>query len=345
MNNRFITAAIAGLAATGFSGTVSADDVASFYKGKTVSIITIASGSTYDIYSRILADYIGKHIPGNPNVVVKNMPGAGGIRPAHFMWGKAPKDGTHLANLNQTLPIAQIIRPKKVKFNMAAFNWVGRISDLTSTLTVWSNLPAKSVADVKNQEVVVGAGGKGSGTYQIPTMLNQVLGTKFKVISGYKGIKRIDLSMQNGEVQGRYGSLLSWQVNHPDWVGAGRLRHLLQVTTRKTPELSGVPTLVDLATSDEQREVFTFISTQAAIARTVFTTRGVPKARLAALRSAFDRAVADKDFLARAAKAKLPVNPLPGAEVQDLYRQALNISGPMAAKVRKYLGVGGKKKK
>ena len=343
MKRRLIASAIAGLAAIGVPGSVSADEVADFYKAKTVTIITVAAGSTYDIYSRMLADHIGKHIPGNPNVIVKNLDGAGGIRPAHFLWGQAPKDGTHLGVLNQTLPIAQIIRPKKVKFNMAEFNWIGRISDLTSTLTIWSKLPAKSVNDIKNQQVIVGSGGKGSGTYQIPTMLNQVLGTKFKVISGYKGIKRIDLAMESGEVQGRYGSLLSWQVNHPDWVKAGRLRHLLQVTTRKTPEIAGVPTLVDLATNDEQRKVFTFISTQAAIARTVFTTRGVPKARVAALRTAFDKAVADKDFLARAAKAKLPVNPLPGAEVQALYQESLNIPKPMASKIREYLGAGGKK--
>ena len=197
-----------------WAAAANAQSVEEFYRSKTISIVTAASGSTYDIYSRLLARHMGRYLPGNPTIIVKNMPGAGGIRATNFLAGKAPKDGTYLGIQNQTLPIAQILRPKKVRFNMADFIWIGRITDLTSTITVWSKAPATTIEEVKKRGVVVGATGKGSGTYQIPTMLNVVSGTKFKVILGYKGIKGVDLAMKKGEVQGRYGSLLSWQVGH-----------------------------------------------------------------------------------------------------------------------------------
>jgi tripartite-type tricarboxylate transporter receptor subunit TctC len=327
------------LALVGYSTSAGAEDIAKFYSGKTIKIIaSTGPSSTYSTYPQLVAQHFGNFIPGKPNVIVQNMPGAGGLRAAAYMYNIAPKDGTVLATVHDTLPITQVLTPAKVKFDMGKFSWIGVMSRMTSTLTVAANSPAKTVDDARKTQVIVGSTGPGSITYLLPTLLNSIYRTKFKMVGGYKSMGQMNLAIDSGELHGRGGSLFSWTGTKVKDVAAGKYIHMLQVNLKKDPSIPNVPLLLDLARNDKEKQVLEFMSSSGIVGRSMFAPPGVPKERIDALRKAFDAMIVDKTFLADAKKRAHDIDPVSGAEVEAAVKKTVSLPEDEARKLRAAMG-------
>lgn len=313
-------AVLAGLAALATPiGEVRAQSVESFYKGKQITIyIGFTSGGGYDLYARLLAQYMGRHIPGHPTIVPENMTGGGSRVAANYMFNAAPKDGTALATVDQAIPVQQAIGDPTVKFDTKAYSWIGNMDSDNNVLAILDTPGVNSIDDAKKVEVTLGATGFNTSS-QYPTALNKVIGTKFKIVFGYPGGADINLAMEKGEVQGRgSNSWSSWKATRPDWVKSGKLKVLVQIGLKRAPDLQNVPLLVDLAPTPLDKAAFTMLSSPPAIGRPIFGPPGVPAERVAALRKAFDETMKDPDFVAAAQKAQLDLEPTTGQDLQEV---------------------------
>lgn len=331
------TMALAVIAASGIAiSTARADAVEDFYKGKQMRfIIRSDPGGSYDLYSRMIGRYIVRYIPGNPTILPVNMPGGGGLLAINHIAQVAPKDGTILTIPSLGLPMYQAINffGDKLKADMGKFNWIGNVTDSNPVLVTWHASKVKTLEDAKKQVAYLGTTGAGSISAQLPAVYNNLLGTKFKVIYGYGGDDAI--AMERGEVDGRAtNTWSSYKSTRPDWVKKNQLNYLLQVGLKKEPELPNVPLLSELATNDEQKQIFDFFSTVVAITRPVATSPDVPPERVEALRKAFMATMKDKDFLAEAEKQQADVSPMPGDEVQRLTQRLLDTPKPLLERVK-----------
>jgi tripartite-type tricarboxylate transporter receptor subunit TctC len=313
-----------------------ADSVAEFYKGKQLRfIIRSDPGGSYDLYSRMIGRHMVKYIPGNPTVLPVNMPGGGGLLAINHVAQIAPKDGTILTIPSLGLPMYQALDffGDKLKADMGKLNWVGNVTDSNPVLVTWHASKVKTLDDARKYVAHLGTTGAGSISAQLPAVYNNLLGTKFKVIYGYGGDDAI--AMERGEVDGRAtNTWSSYKSTRPDWVKNNRLNYLLQIGLKKEAELPDVPLLIDLATNEEQKQIFTFFSTVVAITRPVATSPEVPADRVAALRKAFMATMNDAEFLADAAKQQADVSPMPGEEVQRLTQELLRTPKPLLEKVK-----------
>ncbi|MCC2099351.1 MAG: hypothetical protein KDJ29_20845, partial [Hyphomicrobiales bacterium] len=264
--------------------------------------------------------------------------GAGGLRAAAYMFNIAPKDGTVLATVHDTLPITQVLTPDKVKFDMGKFNWIGVMARMTSTLTVSSKSPAKSIEDARKAQVIVGSTGPGSITYLLPTLLNAMYGTKFKMVGGYKSMGQMNLAIDRGELHGRGGSLFSWTGTKAEDVAAGKYVHVLQVNLKKDSSIPQVPLLLDLARNEKEKAILEFMSSSGIVGRSMFAPPGVPGERIDALRKAFDAMVADKAFLEDARKRQHMIDPVSGAEVEAAVKKTVSLPEDEAKKLRAAMG-------
>jgi tripartite-type tricarboxylate transporter receptor subunit TctC len=314
-----------------------ADPVADFYKGKQMQfIIRSNAGGGYDQYSRLLARHIVKHIPGNPTMLPVNMPGGGGLKAANFVAHAAPKDGTILTMVSQGLPMDQALGLNKgLQADMKAFNWIGNMSDSNQVTVSWHTSPTKTIQDAMKRETVIGATGAGSISTQIPAVLNNVVGTKFKVIFGYPGGSDINLAMERGELEGRATNpWASYVAVTPHYVNEKKINLLVQVGLRKDPDLPNVPLMRELATDAEGQAILDYVSKATAVGRPVGTTPGVPKERVAALRTAFDATLKDPEFKAESDKQKMEISPMSGAELQQLIADIIDAPNELLEKVR-----------
>ena len=324
-------------------GVVSVDDahaqqsVADFYKGKQIRfVIRSEPGGGYDIYSRLIGSHIVRHIPGNPTFIPQNMPGAGGLQAANYVGDIAPRDGTILTMVSQALPFDQTLGfTPQFKADLSKFGWIGNLGDSNLLTYVWHASPTKSMDDARRRETTLGGSGAGSVTTWLPLVYNNVLGTKFKVINGYKGANDVRLAMERGEVDGYaanpWSSLLS---ANPELVKERKLTILVQIGVEKEKDLPNVPLLPDLASNNEQRAVLDFITMAFAVGRPISTTPGVPPERLAALRKAFNDTVVDPEFIKAAAKVGAEIKPAYGEELQKLMDAVINASPAIKDKVR-----------
>ena len=311
----------------------------SFFAGKTIRIVTSAdAASTYTTYPQLVSQYLGRFIPGNPTIIVQQMPGAGGIRAANYMAAVAPRDGTVLASVHDTLTMTQVLTPKDVKYDMSKFNWIGTVTRMTSTLTVADTAPATTVEGAKTQEVIVGSTGAGSITTILPTLLNQMYGTKYKIVEGYEGMGQMNMAIARGEVHGRAGSLTSWTSLGQDPL-AGHVVHVVQVNLKKDPLLPNTQLLVDLARNDKERGMLEFMSSSGLIGRSLLAPPDVPADRIAILRTAFDAMVRDPEFLADAKKRQHDIDPVPGVEVEAAVKSTVRLPEESAAELRAILGM------
>jgi tripartite-type tricarboxylate transporter receptor subunit TctC len=332
----FIVLAVVSL---GVSTSAWAQDAAKFYEGKTIKIIaSTGPSSTYSTYPQLVAQHFGKFIPGNPNVIVQNMPGAGGLRAAAYMYNIAPKDGTVLATVHDTLSITQVLTPSKVKFDMGKFKWIGVMARMTSTLTMSAKSPARTLEEAKTKQAIVGSTGPGSITYLLPTLLNAMYGTKFKMVGGYKSMGQMNLAIDRGELHGRGGSLFSWTGTKAKDVASGKYVHLIQVNLKKDPTIPNVPLLVDLARNEKEKAALEFMSSSGIVGRSMFAPPGVPNDRIEALRKAFDQMIADKDFLADAKKRQHLIDPVSGAEVEAAVKKTVSLPADQAKQLRAAMG-------
>ncbi len=310
-----------------------AETVAEFYKGKTVTIVTSTGvGGTYDLVARMVARHMPRYLPGNPTMVVQNMPGGGNVLATNFMYNIAPKDGTTIATIHNAMPLHQVLDGRGVRYDAGKFNWLGSTGADNEVVFAWHTAGIRSVADAVRHEVVLGGTGAGSGIVIIPTAMNNVLGTRFKIVTGYKSSEEINLALQRGEVQARAFSFGSIWAQHPEWLNDGTIVVLAQAGRAREHHLPDVPLLTELAKTDEQRAVLNLISASAALGQPYVAPPDVPADRLAALRRALAATLADKEFLAEAEKLRIEIEPM-GAE--DTARVVIDTIGAPAEIVAK----------
>lgn len=317
-----------------------ADPVAEFYKNKKISIIIGQSpGGSYDAYARMIGRHMGKHLPGNPSFVSQNMTGAGGRTATAWMYNIAPKDGTVLAMVSQTIPMAQVLHNiGTAQFDARQFHWIGNPFRSNNVLVVWHTTGVKTIEDAKQREVAVGGTGPSSPDTLYPRVTNALFGTKFKVVPGYAGGSEIDLAMERGEVGGRGSN--SWQsMKGTAWVAEKKVHVLFQVGPLKEPDLSDVPLLTDRATNNDDRLLLEFISSSLALGRPMLTTPAVPSERVAALRKAFDATMLDADFLREARNQNLDVTPVSGQALQEIVERTTSAPSSVVQHVRELMQI------
>jgi tripartite-type tricarboxylate transporter receptor subunit TctC len=305
------------------------------YGGKTIDlVIGYPPAGSNDTYARLLGRHLGKHIPGNPNVIPKNMPGAGSFLALGYIYNVASKDGTTIGIGAPTAPLDEKLGTQGVRFKTAELNWVGRVDSLINIVFMWKTSPVKTVAEARKIESTLSATGAGSTVSIFPTVMNNVLGTKFRLIMGYRGSNEAQLAVERGEVDGHSTSWTAVKVAHPEWLPSKSITILVQFGLTRHPELPDVPTVVDLARTDDERAILRAVMNATEVGTAFFTTPGVPADRLAALRRAFDATMKDPDFLAEAQKMNLTVNPITGEELQKLVAEVSNLSPDLLEKVR-----------
>jgi tripartite-type tricarboxylate transporter receptor subunit TctC len=309
---------IAALLTAWLSPAASAESVEDFYRNRNVSlVIGYNVGGGYDTYARILARYMGKYIPGRPNLIPQNMVGAGSLRAASFLYNVAPKDGSAFGMVSRDMATEPLLGD--AKFDSSKFTWLGSITDEVSLCATWHASPVKNWNDVMTKGVTFGASSGGADTDLSAILLRNVFGAKIKLVSGYPGGAAINLAMERTEVEGRCGwSWGSIKSQSADWIRDKKLNLLIQFALEKSPELPDVPLILDLATNDEQRQILRVIMARQLIARPFVAAPGIPEDRKQALRNAFDATMKDPDFRADAAKASLEVNPADGATIEKL---------------------------
>lgn len=335
-----VPAAGAALMLAAAMAPATADPVADFYKGKQITIVVAVSpGGGYDLNARVLAKHLGRHIPGNPGIVVTNMPGAGGAKSANHMYNVAPRNGTVIAMPLSSIVVAQLLRPQRLKYKAADFNWLGTITTMTDVMTAWHTSGVKSLDDAKKKEIVLGTSSKNSMGYQEPALMNALLGTRIKIIFGYRGGRNMTLAMERGEIQARMNQWASWRVQKPEWLKKGTIVPLIQIGA-KDPEYAHVPALIDLVKSDKDKAMVRMLHTTLRIGRSIYTTPGVPAARVAALRRAFDATLEDPAFVKEVKARKLVLNPVRGKDVQAFVNAAMKTPAAVVDRFKATLGYG-----
>jgi tripartite-type tricarboxylate transporter receptor subunit TctC len=327
------------LVATALFGALeaSAQSVESFYKGKTLAInISSGEGGTNDAYARLIAMYIGRHIPGNPQVVPRNMPGAGGLKAANYLYDVAPKDGTAYGVLQRSTIIQPLVDIQSATYDPSKFNWIGSTAKEVSVGVVWTaSSDIRTIDDTMKRELVVGSSGVGNDTGAFPLVLNRFLGTKFKPIHGYKSGSEITLAFERGEVQGRVGwSWGSVKSRGQDWLRDGKIKILIQMGVSKAEDLPDVPLAIDLAASPEDREAMTLIFSPTYIGWPSVMPPNVPMDRVQAVRAAYDKAMKDPDLITAAAKQDLELDPLRGEEIQKIVAHLYTLSSSVVERAR-----------
>jgi tripartite-type tricarboxylate transporter receptor subunit TctC len=316
-----------------------ADQVADFYRGKTLNlIIGTSTGNDYDFRARLLARHLGHHIPGEPTIVPQNMPGVGGVKAANYLAAIAPHDGTALHMIMSNMMSSQAIGSQGVQFDTRKFFWIGNTTSTPNVTVAWYKSGVTSVEQVKTQPLIVGAPGGTVGVIYA-TAMNALIGTKFKLVTGYPGGNEVNLAMERGEIDGRASnSWASWKSTRPDWVAEKKINVLVQVGLKRAADLPDVPLLLELAGSDQDRQVLTFLSADTGIARALVTSPDTPPDRVAALRHAFDETMRDPDFLAEAEKGKMEIEPLSGEESQKIADSIVNTPPAVVARAKALLG-------
>lgn len=310
-------------------------DEAEFFGGNPVELVVgYPTGGSNDIYSRVLAKYLSPNIPGRPNVVVRNMPGAGSLAAANYMFNTAPKDGSVLAAVSAGIPLEAKLGNAQARFQPSKFNWIGRIAPSTSVTMVWNTSRIRTIDDARQNNVVLSATGAGSTGSLYPAVMNELLKTRFRLISGYQGTNAGMLAMERGEVEGHSTTWEAVKSVHPDWLTTGQVRILVQHGLKRDSELPSTPTSLELTKNPEDREVMRTIMGASEIGKSYFTAPGVPKGRVEALRRAFDRTMSDAGFLAAIASVKGVVEPLRGEEVQTLVEELDQISAGAFARTK-----------
>jgi tripartite-type tricarboxylate transporter receptor subunit TctC len=324
-----------------------ADSVADFYKGKNVDLyIGYSVGGGYDTYARLVANHIGKHIPGKPNVVPKNMTGAGSLKLANWLYNVVPKDGSVFGAIGRGTGFDPLFKIKGAQFDGTKFNWLGSANDEVSVCVAWENNGVTKFEDLLSKELIVGGTGASADTDQFPKIMNGVLGTRFKIVTGYPGGNEVGLAMERGEVKGRCGwSWSSVVATHQNWVKEKKIHVLVQLSLEKHPDMPNVPLVMDLAKTPEQKGILKVIFTRQVMGRPFLAPPGVPADRLAALRKAFMDTMKDKEFLTAAEKAKLEITPVSGDKIQALVKEAYESSPALVAKAAELLHVEKKTKK
>lgn len=300
-------------------GTAKADSVSEFYQGKVVSIHSGHSvAGAYTAYARLLEAHIGKHIPGNPTTIVRNMEGGSGRTLANWLYNAAPKDGTAFGVFHERMGLEPVVSPQGTQFDGRNFTWLGSMAKQTSVCFTWHESQVKSIEDARALSIPVGASGAAASDSVMPRMMNAMLGTNFQIIRGYSGADII-LAIERGEVEGRCGfGWASLKAVRPAWLTENRINLLAQFSYSAHPELPDVPVMMDLVQTQEDRQALELIFATQEMGRPFTAPPGIPADRAAALRRAFDQAVKDPDLLADAARQNMEIDAITGQDITDL---------------------------
>ncbi|MCC6887504.1 MAG: hypothetical protein IT536_03135 [Hyphomicrobiales bacterium] len=312
-----------------------ADPVADFYRGKSITVNTAgAPGASLAFYCQLLVAHWRRHIPGSPTMTCQFRPGAGGTTGAAYMYSVAPQDGTAVGLIQSASVLVPALQDQPA-FDVKKFIWIGSVTPDRSVISVWHTAPATTLEGAKKSEILMGSTGRSSETYITPTLMNKLLGTRFRIVGGYTA-GNINLAMERGEVHGRWSPWANWITVHPDWVRNKWIIPLVQYGPR-IAELPHVPSLKDLMPTDEGKLMINFIEVSSQIGKGIYLPPGVPTDRIDALRTSFNATMNDPLFLAAAKKANAEVAPVEGAALQLIVSQAFETPEPVLKKMREYL--------
>lgn len=343
--NKLLPAAFAAavIAAAAPAGAQSADG---FYKGKTVRIVIgFEPAGSYDLYARLAGRWIARHIPGQPNVVPQNMPGAGGLSAANHIYRVAARDGTVIGALHNNIAFAQVTGTRNVEYDARRINWIGRMAAPSDVHYAWHASGVKSFADLFTKQVVVAGTGPSSNSVVYPTVLNELMGTKLKILAGFKGTSPANLALERGEVDMALKPWAGIKSGNADWLRDGKIVLVVQYSGERHPELPNLPTILELARTDEQRQVFSLLTTGSDIGRSLSMPPDVPPARLAAMRKAFADMTRDAGMIAEAKKLQLDLEPADGEKLTKIVLATFAVSPDAIARAKAILAKGKKKKK
>ena len=321
------------------TSTAQADAIADFYKGKTVTlVVAFGAGGMYGLNARIMSRHIGKHIPGKPNIIVTHRSGAGGSKAANYMYTAAPKDGSYMAELSKDTAVAQVLRPKKLKYNAAKFNYLGRMMPYSAVFMVWHKRGIRKWQDALKKEVILANSGVSSHSYLEGAALRKWAGMKLKLVKGYRGAANMYKAMESGEVHARIGAWFSLKAKKPQWLRDKKVDIILQTGLKKAPDLPNTPLLLDFARNEEERKMATLLELGSPVGWGLSVPPGVPKARVTALRAAFSKMLKDKAFIKDAYKKHSMVDGASGKFVQNAVNQALSADPKLVKKIRALAG-------
>jgi tripartite-type tricarboxylate transporter receptor subunit TctC len=313
-----------------------AQSPAGVFAGKTVNlIIGFGTGGGYDLWARVVARHIGRHLPGNPTVTPQNMEGAGSYRAANFIYNVAPKDGTSIALIARDAPLGPLIGAAGAQFDATKLSWLGTPAIETNVCIAYNTAPVKTVQDLLDTQLVVGDTGPGTGTRSYPKALNDILGTKFRIVGVYPSSADVFLAMERGEVQGICESLDSIKVRRPDWIATKTISILFQGGTKPSAELKDVPSVVDLAHNDADRQAIEFLYAGQGIGRPFIAPPNLPPDRLKLLRDAFMATMKDPEFIAETRQRKLELEPESGEDLEALIKKAYATPKPIIERIGK----------
>lgn len=314
---------------------VSAQEAGAFYKDKSINIIvSTGEGGTYSLNARTVSRHMPRHLPGAPRIVVQNMPGGGHMLATNYLYNVAPKDGTVIGTVNQTVPSHQALGGKGVRYDAAKFHWLGGFGSGNAVLAVWHTVGVRSFDDLRTRQVTTGATGEGSSAYRYALVMNRVLGTRLRIVKGYKSVPELELAMSRGEVDSRAGGYSSYVVAHPDWLRDKKLVFPVQIGAKRDKDLPDVPLWEEVAKTDEQRRILRLVAAPIALGRPFLAPPGVPADRVALLRKALADTTADRAFLDEANRQKLEIIPMTAEEVTAIVRDTVSASADVIAKAK-----------
>ena len=337
--NSMIGLGAAALAVSAISSGALADKVEDFYKGKQLRIVVgYGPGGGYAVYCRQLVKYFAKNIPGNPTVVCQFMPGGGGLKAANYMYNAGPRDGSAVMMISDYVAVAQLLRPKKVKYDAREFKWVGVMVPANPVILAWHTAKVKTFDDVFKNELVVGLTGPLAQGGLNTSLMNKLLGTKFKRVIGYKSTGKVALAVEQGEVEATMSSWISLKARKFQMIADGKYVPIVQVGMTKARDLPNVPLMRDYAKDDQTRAVLDITSAAAPFGRSVSVPPKFPKHLLAGLRKSFDKAVQDPEFLSTAKARHIEIDPATGASLDPVLKKLLDTPKEIVALARKAVG-------
>ena len=314
-----------------------AQSPAEFYKSRNLEIlIGAATGGAYDLPGRLMARHIGRHIPGEPAVVVRNMPGANSITMTNHLYHLAAQDGSVIGMPNINLPLEQLLRPghESAKFDVTKFQWIGAPTEELYVTFVWHTAPAHTVADLRTTEILMGSTGAAGENSALPLVMNALAGTKMKLVKGYGGQSDVFLALERGEVQGNTTGIINLRTDKAEWVSSGKVRILLRYSLGRSAGLDEVPSALDLVSTEDDRAAMRFFLAKYKIARALFAPPGVPTDRVQVLRRAFDATMTDAAFLAEAKTLGFEVSPTRGEDVAGIIAEIYATPTPIVERIK-----------
>jgi tripartite-type tricarboxylate transporter receptor subunit TctC len=318
-----------------FNSHAVADPIGDFYKDKRISIVvSAATGGTYGLYGRLVADHITKYLPGAPKAVVQFMPGAAGIVATNYMYNIAPKDGTYAGMLFKDMPMAQVAQPDAVKYDARNFNWIGSVNQYYAVVMVWAASGIDSLEAARQKELIMASSGRGHHGSVLSLLMNELLGTRIRMVTGYNNAGAQLLAMERGEVHSRVGSWESIKTGQASWLAEKKINLIAQAGISKAPELSHVPLILDLIKNPTDRAVAELVDSGSIIGWSLSMPPGVSREMIAAWRTAFQKMTKDEDFRNTAKKLNADIDPRSGEEIETVINRVLAASPEVLERTR-----------